>query len=104
MVANGAHAGNALSLQLAFGGDDPWLRTAHTLVTLGRLAERNLVSEREHSQLSDAYHFLRALEHRVQMEHGLQTHSVPADAARRELVARRMNFSGISALADFETA
>src|SRR5438045_6007745 len=94
----------AQALQLAFGGADPWLRTPHTLVTLGRLSERSLISEREHSQLSDAYHFLRALEHRLQMEHGLQTHSVPNDPARRELVARRMNFSNGDALAQFEAA
>lgn len=92
----------AQALQLAFGGDDPWLRTPHTLVTLGRLSERSLISEREHSQLSDAYHFLRALEHRLQMEHGLQTHSVPVEHSRRETVARRMNFSGGGALEDFE--
>ena len=94
----------AQALQLAFGGDDPWLRSAHTLVTLGRLAERNLITESEHSQLSDAYHFLRALEHRLQMEHGLQTHSLPTDPTRRELVARRMGFSGTGALIKFENA
>ena len=94
----------AQALQLAFGGDDQWLRTAHTLVTLGRLAERSLISEREHSQLSDAYHFLRTLEHRLQMEHGLQTHSVPIEPAKRELVARRMNFTSDNALREFEDA
>ena len=92
----------AQALQLAYGGDDPWLRTQHTLVTLGRLAERNLISEREHSQISDAYHFLRALEHRLQMEHGLQTHALPLEPARRELVAKRMNYFGADALAEFE--
>ena len=94
----------AQALQLAFGGDDSWLRTPHTLVTLGRLAERDLISEREHSQLSDAYHFLRALEHRLQMEHGLQTHTLPTEPSRRELVAKRMNFTGDNALAQFEAA
>jgi [glutamine synthetase] adenylyltransferase / [glutamine synthetase]-adenylyl-L-tyrosine phosphorylase len=94
----------AQALQIAFGGRDPWLRAPHTLVSLGRLADRELITEREHWQLSDAYHFLRALEHRLQMEHGLQTHSVPTDAVKRELVARRMNFSGEQALAEFETA
>jgi [glutamine synthetase] adenylyltransferase / [glutamine synthetase]-adenylyl-L-tyrosine phosphorylase len=93
----------AQALQLAFGGDDPWLRTAHTLVTLGRLRERHLITEREHSQLSDAYHFLRALEHRLQMEHGLQTHSVPRDERKRELLARRMNFA-TDATMEFEAA
>jgi len=94
----------AQALQVAFGGRDPWLRSPHTLVSLGRLADRSLITEREHGQLSAAYHFLRALEHRLQMEHGLQTHSVPADVSRRELVARRMNYSGSNALSEFESA
>jgi len=94
----------AQALQVALAGRDPWLRAPHTLISLGRLAERGLITEAEHSQLSDAYHFWRALEHRLQMEHGLQTHSVPIDRERRELVARRMNFSGDDALVDFDSA
>ncbi|MDX6384255.1 MAG: [glutamine synthetase] adenylyltransferase / [glutamine synthetase]-adenylyl-L-tyrosine [Blastocatellia bacterium] len=94
----------AQALQIAFAGRDPWLRAPHTLISLGRLAERGLISDDELSELSDAYHFWRTLEHRLQMEHGLQTHSVPIDSDRRELVARRMNFSGDDALDDFERA
>jgi glutamate-ammonia-ligase adenylyltransferase len=94
----------AQALQVAFGGRDPWLRSPHTLVSLGRLADRGLITEREHWQLSDAYHFLRALEHRLQMEHGLQTHSLPADRSRRELVARRMNYFGENSVAEFDSA
>jgi glutamate-ammonia-ligase adenylyltransferase len=94
----------AQALQIAFAGRDPWLRAPHTLISLGRLAERGLITEGELSQLSDAYHFWRALEHRLQMEHGLQTHSVPIDLERRELIARRMNFSDDDALKDFEIA
>jgi glutamate-ammonia-ligase adenylyltransferase len=94
----------AQALQVAFGGRDPWLRAPHTLISLGRLAERGLIMESEHSQLSEAYHFWRALEHRLQMEHGLQTHSVPIDRERRELVARRMNLFGDDALNDFDAA
>jgi glutamate-ammonia-ligase adenylyltransferase len=94
----------AQALQIAYGGRDPWLRPSHTLITLGRLAERGLITGREHTQLSDAYHFWRALEHRLQMEHGLQTHSLPLERERRLLAARRMNFIGDDALADFEAA
>ena len=94
----------AQALQVAFGGRDAWLRAAHTLISLGRLADRGLITEREHSQLSSAYHFWRALEHRLQMEHGLQTHSLSSDSERRALVALRMDFSGEDALADFEIA
>ena len=85
----------AQALQLAHGGHDVWLQHApHTLVSLGRLADRALITERERTELSAAYAFLRALEHRLQMEHGLQTHTVPDDAARRTTLARRMNFGG----------
>ena len=94
----------AQALQLAHGGRDEWLRVAHTLISLGRLADRNLISEQERSELSDAYAFLRTLEHRLQMEHGLQTHTVPQTEPQRSLVARRMGFSGATALADFDGA
>jgi glutamate-ammonia-ligase adenylyltransferase len=97
----------AQALQLAHGGDDEWLRVPHTLISLGRLGERNLISEQERSELSEAYVFLRTLEHKLQMEHGLQTHSVPQSEAQRSLVARRMGFSGASvalALHDFDRA
>ncbi|MDQ1525127.1 MAG: [glutamine synthetase] adenylyltransferase / [glutamine synthetase]-adenylyl-L-tyrosine [Pyrinomonadaceae bacterium] len=94
----------AQALQLAHGAHDAWLHAPHTLISLGRLADRGLIGERERTELSDAYAFLRMLEHRLQMEHGLQTHSVPDEATRRALVARRMNFAGADALADFNRA
>ena len=94
----------AQALQLAHGARDEWLRVAHTLISLGRLADRNLISEQERSDLSEAYTFLRTLEHRLQMEHGLQTHTVPAAEPQRLLIARRMGFPRATALADFESA
>jgi [glutamine synthetase] adenylyltransferase / [glutamine synthetase]-adenylyl-L-tyrosine phosphorylase len=94
----------AQALQLAHGGLDEWLRVTHTVISLGRLADRNLITEQERSELSDAYTFLRTLEHRLQMEHGLQTHAVPQGLTQRTLVARRMGFSGLTALNDFEGA
>lgn len=93
----------AQALQLAYGGRDAWLRHApHTLVSLGRLAERNFITESERAEIFDAYSFLRTLEHRLQMEQGLQTHSVPEDDARRALFARRMNFAFEGALESFD--
>ena len=94
----------AQALQLAHGGDDDWLRVAHTLISLGRLADRGLITEQERPELSDAYTFLRTLEHRLQMEHGLQTHNVPLGLAQRALVARRMNFSGPDVTAQLDKA
>jgi len=94
----------AQALQLAHGGRDEWLRVSHTLISLGRLADRNLISEQERSELSEAYAFLRTLEHRLQMEHGLQTHTVPQTEPQRSLIARRMGFSGATAREDFDSA
>lgn len=94
----------AQALQLAYAGRDEWLRAPHTLISLGRLADRNLIHEQERTELSEAYVFLRTLEHRLQMEQGLQTHEVPQQPAQRTLVARRMNFSGADALESFDRA
>jgi glutamate-ammonia-ligase adenylyltransferase len=94
----------AQALQLAHGAHDEWLRVIHTLISLGRLADRNLISEQERSDLSDAYTFLRTLEHRLQMEHGLQTHTLPHSEPQRSLIAKRMGFPAATALADFESA
>jgi [glutamine synthetase] adenylyltransferase / [glutamine synthetase]-adenylyl-L-tyrosine phosphorylase len=85
----------AQALQLAYGGKDDWLRVPHTLVSLGRLADRGFITQEERSELSDAYYFLRSLEHRLQMEHGLQTHTVPETVDGRQLLARRMGFKGV---------
>jgi glutamate-ammonia-ligase adenylyltransferase len=94
----------AQALQLAHGGNDEWLRAAHTLISLGRLGERDLITEQERTELSDAYTFLRTLEHRLQMEHGLQTHTVPIAPEQKALVARRMKFSGPTAIEQLDRA
>jgi len=93
----------AQALQLAYGGHDEWLCAPHTLISLGRLADRDLITEDERSKLSEAYAFLRKLEHRLQMEHGLQTHNVPVGDDARRLVAMRMDFAGRNVLAEFDS-
>ncbi|MEP7149712.1 MAG: hypothetical protein ABI857_12610, partial [Acidobacteriota bacterium] len=87
----------AQALQLAYGGKDPWLRVPHTLISLSRLSDRGLITETELTELFNAYEFLRHLEHILQMENGLQTHSVPDDTDRRALVARRMRCETVKA-------
>lgn len=92
----------AQALQLAHGGKDEWLRVPHTLVSLGRLADRGFITEQERTDLSAAYTFLRTLEHRLQMEHGLQTHILPEALPPRILAAKRMGFAGDDGLHVFE--
>ncbi|HKX82981.1 MAG TPA: hypothetical protein VJL58_02075 [Pyrinomonadaceae bacterium] len=82
----------AQALQLAYGGKDKWLRVPHTLISISRLADRELIGDRELNDLSHAYHFLRRLEHLLQMEHGLQTHLLSDDPEKRGSIARRMGY------------
>ncbi len=88
----------AQALQLAYGGGDEWLRSPHTLISLSRLADRNLITESELTELFEAYDFLRRLEHRLQMENGLQTHKLTYDLEKRLIISQRM---GIHFVADF---
>lgn len=89
----------AQALQLAYGGSDPWLRYPHTLVSLSRLADRQHLSKTELTGLSAAYEFLRRTEHILQMENGLQTHTLPDDKEKRSLIEARVEFAGSG---DFE--
>jgi len=89
----------AQGLQLAYGGDDRWLRTPHTLISLSRLAEHKHISSQELSELSSAYDFLRRTEHVIQMENGLQTHVLPRSSEKLALLQARMKFAGFN---DFE--
>ncbi|HMS43966.1 MAG TPA: hypothetical protein PKE69_27310, partial [Pyrinomonadaceae bacterium] len=81
----------AQALQLAHGGHDKWLRASHTLISLARLADRKILQETDLTNLVEAYKFLRKLEHRLQMENGLQTHLVPENEAKKLLIAKRMD-------------
>ncbi|HXG82683.1 MAG TPA: hypothetical protein VNI84_01530 [Pyrinomonadaceae bacterium] len=85
----------AQALQLAYAGRDQWLRAPHTLISLSRLADRKLLGETELNELSDAYSFLRCLEHRLQMENGLQIHIVPDAPEKRSLLASRMRLADL---------
>ena len=89
----------AQALQLAYGGKDKWLRSPHTLISLSRLADRKHLSESELTGLSSAYEFLRRTEHVLQMENGVQTHTVTDEPEKRALLARRIKFA---AGGDFE--
>lgn len=84
-------------LQRLYGGADPWVRHGGTLLAIARLQDKGFLSEAEHGGLSEAYQFLRHLEHRLQFADDRQTHALPSDPAALELIARRMPAGGGSA-------
>ena len=84
--------------QLIRGGHDAALRRQPTLEVLTLLAERELLPLAVVDELSQAYVFLRNLEHRLQYRDDQQTHSIPADALAREQLAHRMGDADFAAL------
>lgn len=80
------------SLQLLHAGRQPFLQVPQTLSGLDKLVQYHLLTADEAQQLQAAYLFLRSVEHRLQMEENLQTHSIPADPPARERLARLAGF------------
>ncbi|HXJ84466.1 MAG TPA: bifunctional [glutamate--ammonia ligase]-adenylyl-L-tyrosine phosphorylase/[glutamate--ammonia-ligase] adenylyltransferase [Candidatus Methylomirabilis sp.] len=77
-------------LQLLYGGDDPWLRERNTLRAIFRLTERGYLSPALGRLLGDALVHLRTVEHRLQILHEFQTHTLPEDPTALGLLARRL--------------
>jgi glutamate-ammonia-ligase adenylyltransferase len=89
------------ALQLLRAGRQPFLQGAQTLPALAKLVQYELLSADESKMLAEAYCFLRDVEHRLQMEDNLQTHTIPTDRPAREGLARLMGFT---TLTGFEAA
>lgn len=85
------------TLQVLQGGRLPFLQSARTLPALEKLREYNLLDSSEVGQLREAYCFLRALEHRLQMEDNRQTHTIPTGKEARTRLARLMGFETLPA-------
>lgn len=77
-------------LQLVHGAHDPGLRSPTTLTALAELAAAGYVDDADGDALADAYRFLRAVEHRLQLVDDQQVHTVPDAAASREHLARTL--------------
>jgi glutamate-ammonia-ligase adenylyltransferase len=93
-------------LQLVHARRDSSLRSGTTLEALAALAHGAYVGDDDARDLADAYRFLRKIEHRLQLAHERQTHTVPEDEARRRTLARSMGFRDApteTALEVFET-
>ena len=77
-------------LQRLYGGREQWVRHGGTMFALFRLRDKALLSDTEYARLASAYQFLRYLEHRLQVEEDRQTHVLPTDAERLDVLARKM--------------
>ncbi len=81
-------------MQRLYGGPDAWVRNGGTLFSLQRLRDKGYLSPQDHSRLHSAYTYLRVIEHRLQMDHDRQTHTIPPDEPSRQVLASKMNGPG----------
>jgi glutamate-ammonia-ligase adenylyltransferase len=85
------------ALQLLNGGNNVNLRQRSTLAALGQLAASGQLKESEGRDLASAYGFLRTVEDRLQLLHGLQKHSIPESPEERRILARQLGFKSVAA-------
>lgn len=83
------------SFQILRGARAPQLRERTSLRALPLLAKAKLFTDAEAAALADAYRFLRNVEHRLQMEMELQTHTIPDEEQALVRLARSMGFATV---------
>jgi len=94
----------AQAFQMLYAGANPTLQTGSTLTALDRLVDLGFISMQDHAALREAYVFLRDLEHKLQLVHDLQTHSLPDEAEELLRCAKRMGYRAGSPVEDDPTA
>jgi glutamate-ammonia-ligase adenylyltransferase len=90
--------------QLIFGGRRAQLRGSRTLDMLIELQKDGWVTQEAVEDLSAAYRFLRAIEHRLQMVADEQTQRLPAEEEELEAFARFCGYVDAAAFAGALTA
>ncbi|MBI5250492.1 MAG: bifunctional [glutamate--ammonia ligase]-adenylyl-L-tyrosine phosphorylase/[glutamate--ammonia-ligase] adenylyltransferase [Desulfomonile tiedjei] len=88
------------ALQVINGGKTRRVRSTSTLGALHLLRETGLLDKKTTDDLRNAYLFFRKTEHRIQINHQLQTHELPRTAEDQEELARRMGYR-VDALKSF---
>ncbi len=83
------------SFQLLRGARQVLVRERNTLRALELLAQTQALSRAEATALGKAYRFLRNVEHRLQMELDLQTHTIPDEERAQYRLARSMGFATV---------
>ncbi len=89
------------TLQLLHGARHAFLQERGTLRALRALRQLDLLPHGDTQTLLDAYRFLRTVEHRLQIEHEAQTHTLPEAHDR---LARLAASLGFETRASFESA
>jgi [glutamine synthetase] adenylyltransferase / [glutamine synthetase]-adenylyl-L-tyrosine phosphorylase len=88
------------TLQLLHGARNAFLQERNSLKTLAALEQLQILPPHEVRLLSDAYIFLRAVEHRLQIQNEKQIHTLPAQREAWIAIARTLGYDQVVAFAD----
>ena len=80
------------TLQLLHGAKNAFLQERNSLKTLAALEQLQILPPHEVRLLSDAYIFLRAVEHRLQIQNEQQTHTLPVHREAWIGIARTLGY------------
>lgn len=83
----------AQTLQLQHAATHPLLLESNTITVLQRLRTLNLLQTADGTFLEEAYLFLRDVEHKLQMVHELQTHTLSNQPSELTKCAIRMGYA-----------
>ena len=86
--------------QLIAGGRMPELRCRATEETLAELTKAKWIDAETRDELTEAYWFLRDVEHRIQMVRDEQTHLLPETDADLKRIAFMMGFNDVSGFSE----
>ncbi|NWJ25242.1 bifunctional [glutamine synthetase] adenylyltransferase/[glutamine synthetase]-adenylyl-L-tyrosine phosphorylase [Rhizobium sp. RM] len=90
----------AQTQQLIAGGRMPALRVHSTGQALAALTEAKWIDPETRDSLTDAYWFLREVEHRIQMVRDEQTHTLPDSESELKRIAFMLGFADTKAFAE----
>lgn len=79
-------------LQMVHGRSDAMVHSPNTLLALEELATWGYVGRDDAVTLSEAYRFLRTLEHRIQVHRMRRTHIMPTDELEQRRLGRSLGY------------
>jgi glutamate-ammonia-ligase adenylyltransferase len=81
----------AQCLQRVYGGEERWLRPGGTLFSLQKLHDKGHIGGKDFHELTQAYQFLRRVEHRLQLQRAQQLHSLPETPEQLQILQRAVD-------------
>lgn len=90
------------TIQVLVGRSVPEILDRKTVGALHRFCRQQFVNDEDQQRLTEAYWFLRDVEHKLQMMHDLQTHALPDSNEELQRCAIRMGYQAESREAALE--